>query len=187
MAQGVAWAARRRQVPWPVVVPEDAPETKRSAIVWLGAQIVEVPFGRCWRAIEEARFDELEGAFIHPAQDESVNAGNATIGLESPEDLPEPDATLVPGGIASAVRSLASETSVYASSQQRARPWRGLSKSAGQRRSNSSDRSWTGWREGCPAEHVVSGEPAPRRGDHRIPRPDGGRGAASRGARARCR
>jgi threonine dehydratase len=121
MAQGVAWAARRRHVPCTVVVPEGAPETKRSAIVRLDAQIVEVPFERWWRAIEEARFDELEGVFIHPVQDESVIAGNATIGLEILEDLPEPDAILVPYGggglacgIASAVRHLAGATSVYA-------------------------------------------------------------------------
>lgn len=121
MAQGVAWAARLHGLDCTVVVPEGAPETKKAAIQRLGGRVVEVPFDRWWRAIEEARFDELDGHFIHPVQDEAVIAGNGTIGLEILEDLPNPDVVLVPygggglaSGIASAVRHLAPGTAVYA-------------------------------------------------------------------------
>lgn len=121
MAQGVAWAARLHGVKCTVVVPDGAPETKKAAIKRLGGSVVEVPFDRWWRAIEEARFDEIEGAFVHPVQDPAVIAGNGTIGLEILEDVPDPDVVLVPygggglaSGIASAVKQLRRATAVYA-------------------------------------------------------------------------
>ena len=114
MAQGVAWAARELGVPATIVVPEHAPETKLAAIERLGGRIVKVPFERWWQAIAEARYDEAEGLFVHPVQDDLVMAGNGTIGLEILEDLPDPDLVLVPyggggltTGIASAIKALA--------------------------------------------------------------------------------
>jgi threonine dehydratase len=121
MGQGVAWAARELGVPCAVVVPEGAAETKLAAIARLGGRVVKVPYERWWQAIAESRFDELEGVFVHPVQDEQVMAGNGTIGLEILEDSAEPDAVLVPFGggglsvgIASAVKALRPETRVYA-------------------------------------------------------------------------
>jgi threonine dehydratase len=121
MGQGVAWAARELGVPCAVVVPEGAAETKLAAIERLGGRVVRVPYERWWQAIAESRFDELDGVFVHPVQDEQVMAGNGTIGLEILEDLPEADAVLVPFGggglsvgIASAVKAVQPETQVYA-------------------------------------------------------------------------
>jgi threonine dehydratase len=120
MAQGVAWAARERGVPATIVVPEHAPETKLAAIERLGGKVVKVSFGRWWQAIVEARFDEAEGLFVHPVQDELEMAGNGTIGLEILEDLPEPDVVLIPYGgggltvgIASAIKALSPQTRIY--------------------------------------------------------------------------
>jgi threonine dehydratase len=114
MAQGVAWAARERGVPATIVVPEHAPQTKLDAIERLDGRVVKVPFERWWQAIAESRFDEAEGLFVHPVQDELVMAGNGTIGLELVEDLPEIDTVLIPYGgggltvgIASALRAVA--------------------------------------------------------------------------------
>jgi threonine dehydratase len=114
MAQGVAWAARELGVPATIVVPEHAPETKLAAIERLGGRIVKVPFERWWQAIVEARYDEAEGLFVHPVQDDLVMAGNGTIALEILEDLPDADLVLVPyggggltAGIASAIKTLA--------------------------------------------------------------------------------
>ena len=45
-----------------------------------------------------SQFDEAEGLFVHPVQNERVMAGNGTIGLELAEDLPDADAVLVPWG-----------------------------------------------------------------------------------------
>ena len=121
MAQGVAWAARRRGVACTVVMPDGAPQTKRAAVERLGGRVVEVPFARWWQSIEEARFDELDGAFIHPVQDEAVIAGNGTIGLEIADELPALDAVLVPygggglvSGIASALKQRIPSAAVYA-------------------------------------------------------------------------
>ena len=121
MAQGLAWAARRWNIACTVVMPEGAPRTKRDAVERLGGRVVEVPFERWWRTIEEARYEELPGSFVHPVQDEAVIAGNGTIGLEILEDLPEADAVLVPygggglsSGIASAIKHLSPETAVLA-------------------------------------------------------------------------
>jgi threonine dehydratase len=120
MGQGVAGATRELELPCTVVVPEHAPETKLAAIERLGGSVVKVPYERWWQAISESSFPEADGAFIHPVQDERVMAGNGTIGLEILEDLPDPDAILVPWGggglfvgIASAVKALRPETRLY--------------------------------------------------------------------------
>jgi len=121
MGQGVAWAARELDLPCTVVVPDHAPETKLAAIERLGGRTLKVPYERWWQAISESSFPEVEGAFIHPVQDERVMAGNGTIGLEILDDLPEPDRVLVPFGggglsvgIASAMKAVRPPTRVYA-------------------------------------------------------------------------
>jgi threonine dehydratase len=120
MGQGVAWAAREAGVPATIAVPEHAPQTKLAAIEKLGGRIVHLPFDAWWRAIEESRVNGVEGAFIHPVQDEPVIAGNGTIGLELGEDLEGIDAVLVPfgggglvSGIASALKQISPQTLVF--------------------------------------------------------------------------
>ncbi|MFL5920798.1 MAG: threonine/serine dehydratase [Gaiellaceae bacterium] len=121
MGQGVAWAARELGLPCTVVVPDHAPETKLAAIERLGGNVLRVPYERWWQAIAESSFPEVEGAFIHPVQDERVMAGNGTVGLEILEDLPDVDRVLVPFGggglsvgIASAMKAVRPGTNVYA-------------------------------------------------------------------------
>jgi threonine dehydratase len=121
MAQGVGWIARDLGVPATIVVPEHAPATKLAAVERLGGRVMRVPYADWWRAIEESRVPGVEGLFVHPVEDEGVMAGNGTIGLEILEDLPDPEAVVVPygggglvTGIASALRALSPETRVYA-------------------------------------------------------------------------
>jgi threonine dehydratase len=121
MAQGVAWMARELGLPATIVVPEHAPQTKLDAAERLGATVMRVPYADWWRAIEESRAEGVEGVFIHPVEDERVMEGNGTVALEILEDLPDPDAVLVPfgggglvTGIASALAALRPETRVYA-------------------------------------------------------------------------
>ncbi len=121
MAQGLAFNARRLGIPCTSVVPDHAPETKLAAIRRLGCRIVSVPFPRWWRTIQEHSYPGIEGHFVHPVSDYWVMAGNATIGLEILEDLPDVDAIVVPYGggglscgIASAVRQLRPEVKVWA-------------------------------------------------------------------------
>ena len=121
MAQGVAWWARRLGVPCAVIVPEHAPATKLAAIERLGARTHKVSFDRWWQTLVERSYPGMAGVFVHPVSDPAVIAGNAAIGLEILEDLPEVEAILVPYGggglscgIAAATRALRPGVRVYA-------------------------------------------------------------------------
>jgi threonine dehydratase len=119
MAQGVAWAARELGVPATIVVPEHAPEAKLAAIERLGGRVRKLPYDDWWNVIITSRVEGVDGLFVHPVQDPGVMAGNGTIGLEILEDLPDPDAVVIPyggggltAGIASAIRALRPETKI---------------------------------------------------------------------------
>ena len=120
MAQGVAWAARALGVPATIAVPEHAPEAKLAAIKRLGGQVLKLPYDDWWNVIVTSHVDGVEGLFVHPVQDAGVIAGNGTIGLEILEDLPDPDAIVIPYGgggltvgIASAIRALRPQTKIF--------------------------------------------------------------------------
>ena len=119
MAQGVAWAARSLGVPATIVVPESAPQAKLDAIARLGGQVRKLPYDDWWNVIVTGRAEGTDGLFIHPVQDPAVMAGNGTIGLEICEDLPAPDAVVIPyggggltAGIASAVKQVSPSTAI---------------------------------------------------------------------------
>ncbi|MBV9415106.1 MAG: pyridoxal-phosphate dependent enzyme [Solirubrobacterales bacterium] len=120
MAQGVAWAGRELGIPATIAVPEHAPQAKLDAIERLGGTVVKLPYDDWWQAIVTSRVDGVDGLFVHPVQDEAVMAGNGTIGLEIIDDLPDPDAIVIPYGgggltvgIASAARALKTDVRVY--------------------------------------------------------------------------
>jgi threonine dehydratase len=120
MAQGVAWAGRELGLPVTIAVPEHAPQAKLRAIERLGGKVLKVPYDEWWQAIVKSRVDGVDGLFVHPVQDEAVMAGNGTIGLEILEDLPDPDAVVIPYGgggltvgIASAIRAMRPQTKIY--------------------------------------------------------------------------
>ncbi len=131
MAQGVAWAARRRGIRCMVVCPEGAPQTKLDGIRRLGAETVSLPYDEWWDILATHRYAPLEPAyFIHPVSDIAVMAGNGTIGLEILEDLPEVDSVLVPFGggglscgIAAGIRGLKPEVRVYGCEVETAAPF----------------------------------------------------------------
>jgi len=109
MGQGVAYCARELEVPCTVVVPAGAPDTKLRAMRQLGARIVEVPFRDWFQIYETHEYPGMTGHFIHAFSDPQVMAGNATIGLEVLEDLPEFDAVVVPyggGGLSCGIAAL---------------------------------------------------------------------------------
>jgi threonine dehydratase len=121
MAQGVAWVARDLGVPATVVAPDHAPATKLAAIERLGGRVITVPWERWWQAMEEGAYPGVDGFFVHPVLDDSVMAGNGTIGLELVEQLAGIDTVLIPWGggglttgIASALAQLSPATRVYA-------------------------------------------------------------------------
>ena len=130
MAQAVAWHARERGLPCTAVVPDTAPQTKLDAVERLGAATVKVPPETWFEVFRTRSYPGLEGLFVHAFSDPAVMAGNGTIGLEILEDLPDPDAVLIPFGggglscgIASALRAFAPATKVYACEVETAAPF----------------------------------------------------------------
>jgi threonine dehydratase len=96
--QGLAFAAREFGVPATVVVPEAAAQTKVNALLELGAKVIRLPFDQWWVVLTTRHYDGESGVFLHPVSENGVIAGNATIGAEILEDLPECDAVAVPFG-----------------------------------------------------------------------------------------
>ena len=120
-AQGVALAASRMGIRSIICMPDGAPISKVEATKALGAEVVLVP-GAYDDAYEKACLlkEELGATFIHPFDDEDVIAGQATIGLEVLNQLPEVEVILVPigggglaAGIACAVKSLKPDVKIY--------------------------------------------------------------------------
>jgi len=101
-------------------VPDHAPEAKLTAIERLGGRVLKVPYDEWWNIIVTGHVDGVEGLFVHPVQDRAVMAGNGTIGLEILDDLPDPDAVVIPYGgggltvgIASAIKALRPGTKIF--------------------------------------------------------------------------
>jgi len=128
-AQGVALAARLEGVPAQVLVMDTTPQTKLHAIERLGATIVRATYDECWRAVIEHGSPRLSGYFVHPFDDDRFIAGNATIGLEILEDLPDVDAVVAPvgggglvAGIATVLNALRPEAQLFAAEPSTASP-----------------------------------------------------------------
>ncbi len=127
--QGVAYAARRAGVPCTVVVIETAPASKIERMKALGARLVPVPFAVAWRAMEERAFPGVDGAFVHPFDDDDFIAGHGTMGLEILEDAPD-TAIVIAGigggglvtGIGSAIKALRPEIRIYGAEPETAAP-----------------------------------------------------------------
>src|SRR6184192_4969095 len=122
MAQALAWHAKRLGIPCTAIVPDTAPATKLAAIRRFGATIVQLSWDEVWEIGITRRYAPLEGwTFVHPFADPGMMAGNGTIGLEILEDLPDPDAVVIPfgggglsAGIATAIKAKRPRTRIYA-------------------------------------------------------------------------
>jgi threonine dehydratase len=99
-AQGVALAARQRQIPAVIVMPRTTPEIKVQAVAKLGGEVVlhgDIYDAACDHALELAR--ERGMAFVHPFDDPDVIAGQGTIATEIlHQSRGELDAIFVPVG-----------------------------------------------------------------------------------------
>ena len=105
--QSLAYAARARQLTCEVFMPREASVAKVAAVeafggaVTLGGESVDA----CVTAARE-RAAETGAAFVHPFDDPDVILGQATLGLELLEDVPDLAAVVVPvggGGLISGV------------------------------------------------------------------------------------
>jgi threonine dehydratase len=128
-AQGVALAARNAGVPAKILMIDAAPQAKFDAVARLGGQVVKATYDQCWKALEERAHPAMEGAFVHPFEDDEFIAGNASCGLEILEDLPEVDAVVaafggggLSSGIAAALKERGSKANVFAAEPETAAP-----------------------------------------------------------------
>jgi threonine dehydratase len=128
-AQGVALAARRAGVPCKVLMIETAPMAKMEAVRRLGGEIVKASYDDCWKALADRVHPAMNGAFVHPFEDDEFIAGNASAGLEILEDLPDVDAIVasfggggLSCGIAAAVKARGSNVKVFAAEPETAAP-----------------------------------------------------------------
>jgi threonine dehydratase len=128
-AQGVALAARRAGVPCRILMIDAAPQAKFDAVRRLGGEVVKASYDQCWQALAERAHPAMNGAFIHPFEDDAFIAGNASAGLEIIEDLPDVSA-IVAGfgggglscGIAAALKARGHQARVFAAEPETAAP-----------------------------------------------------------------
>lgn len=114
-AQACALAARLFGIPCTVVMPTTVPPAKREGAERLGARIElagTTTAHRMDRALEIVQADG--GTLVPPYDDARIVTGQATVGLEIAEDLPDVGTVLVPvgggglsAGVATAVKLLA--------------------------------------------------------------------------------
>ncbi len=106
-AQGVALSAKKLDIKSVIVMPKTTPEIKINAVKKLGSEVVL--FGDNYSEAAdhcEQLNKDLRMEFIHPFNDEGVITGQATIGKEILEQLPEVSHVFVPiggGGLISGV------------------------------------------------------------------------------------
>ncbi|MGH2964792.1 MAG: pyridoxal-phosphate dependent enzyme [Solirubrobacterales bacterium] len=105
--QSVAFAARAMGLKARLYMPANAPLSKIEAVqalggeVVLGGESVDQCIGRARRYAEESG-----AAFVHPFDDYDVLSGQATLGLELLDDVPDMAQVVIPvggGGLAGAV------------------------------------------------------------------------------------
>jgi threonine dehydratase len=111
-AQALAYAARARGIPCTVHMPAGAAISKIAAVRAFGAR-VEQGGDSVDDCVERARADaeQHEWVFVHPFDDEHIVRGQAGVGLELLDDVPDLAQVLVPvgggglaGGVAMAIK-----------------------------------------------------------------------------------
>lgn len=97
--QALSCAASRRGVPCHVVMPHNAPEAKKAAVRGYGGVITECePSTSSREAVIADVLEKTGAAFIHPYNDASVIAGQATCAKELLEEVDDLDAVIAPIG-----------------------------------------------------------------------------------------
>ncbi len=104
-AAALALAAKERGVPAYIVMPRTAPEIKKKAVKSYGAEIIFCePNLKAREETIEKVIEEKGSTFVHPYDNYSIIAGQATCGKELIEQTEELDIIVVPvggGGLAS--------------------------------------------------------------------------------------
>ena len=106
-AQGVAYAASKKNISCTIVMPYNASPAKVAATKSYGAKVVlrGSDYDECWAATQELALAEGR-TIIHAFDDAQIISGQGTIGLELLEDLPNLDEVYLPiggGGLAAGI------------------------------------------------------------------------------------
>ena len=98
-AQAVSLAAKKTGIKAYIVMPKNAPQVKKNAVLEYGGIIIESE-STIWAREEAARKIQNEKAatFIHPSNDDDVIYGQGTAAIELLEDYPDLDFIFVPVG-----------------------------------------------------------------------------------------
>jgi len=121
-AQAVALAAKMHGIPAYIVMPEDAPAVKRTAVAGYGAEIHQCPANLMARETTAAALVERTGGTLIPPYDHpDVIAGQGTAGLELFEEVGPLDAVIVAvggggllSGVTLALDALSPNTRIFA-------------------------------------------------------------------------
>lgn len=98
-ALSLSYAAGRRGIPCTVVMPKTAPQAKKDAVIGYGGTIVECEPATTSREAVFAEVVAKTGAdFVHPYNDPSVIAGQATCSLELIDQVKDLDCVVAPIG-----------------------------------------------------------------------------------------
>ena len=132
--QGVAMAANQLGIKTRIFVPRDCPETKKSAIKWLGGSFVELittegDYNFAEHAAHE--YAETHGTtYVSSFEDPYVIAGQGSAGIEMFSDEPDIELLLVPAGgggllngISIAAKALNPNVEIWGVHSERANPW----------------------------------------------------------------
>ena len=106
-AQGVAYAASKKNISCTIVMPYNASPAKVAATKSYRAKVVlrGSDYDECWAATQELALAEGR-TIIHAFDDAQIISGQGTIGLELLEDLPNLDEVYLPiggGGLAAGI------------------------------------------------------------------------------------
>ncbi|MDZ4729247.1 MAG: pyridoxal-phosphate dependent enzyme [Xanthomonadales bacterium] len=99
----LAWVAQQLGIAARVYAPEGSPVGKLAAIRRYGAEVCLLQRDIWWRIIQHRGHPSEPGVYVIAVRDNRALAGNATIGLEIVEQLPDVATILVPfggGGVA---------------------------------------------------------------------------------------
>jgi threonine dehydratase len=121
-ALSLSYAARRRGIKASLVMPRNAPDAKKAAVLGYGGQVFECePTTAAREELLEALVAKTGADFVHPYNDHRVIAGQATCSLELNEEVEGLDAIVAPiggGGMISgtclAMSTVSPATKIYA-------------------------------------------------------------------------
>lgn len=113
-AQALALAAKMRDIPAYIVMPNNAPQVKKDAVAGYGGQITYCePTLEARESTLERIKNETGATMLHPYNNEKVIAGQGTATLELLEEIPNLDVIIAPiggGGLISGTSIAATET-----------------------------------------------------------------------------